>query len=48
MAGKQYVLYLNVYKNAQPGWILTDTKKQKKKLNPVIKKKFVFYILNLL
>ena len=41
MAGQQYVLYLNLYKNAQSGWILTDTKKQKKMLNPVKREIFL-------
>ena len=40
-AGQQYVLYLNLYKNAQSGWILTDTKKQKKMLNPVKREIFL-------
>ena len=35
VAGREYILYLNEYKYTHPGWILTDKKKQKKRLNPV-------------
>ena len=36
MGGRQHILYLNHYKISQPGWILADEKKKKKKaLNPV-------------
>ena len=41
IAGQQYVLYLNAYKNAQSGWILTDNKKEKKMLNPVKREIFL-------
>ena len=36
VSGQQYLLYLNEYKYALSGWILADTKKQRKKLNPVL------------
>ena len=36
VGGRQHILYLNHYKISQPGWILADEKKKKKKaLNPV-------------